>query len=111
MTVEQIRQANANAGFTFFRPNTLRFFKSRVIDEVFEGAGGIFFVTSEKGPHDARAYTVRRFNPVTSDIDTVGVFQGYSRSSQANRCHMTSGSSSIIGRSSTSFALGGGSGL
>ncbi len=72
MTIAGIRAANAAAGGHFFEPATERFFRSRTLPTVYEGAGGIFFVTSEQPPHGKRAYTVRRFNPATRAISTVG---------------------------------------
>ena len=77
MTIEQIKQANEQAGRYFFERETLRFFKSRVSDRTYPAADGrTFFVTSERGPLAFRRYTVR----VTrdgADIDTVGEFQAY----------------------------------
>ena len=65
----------------FFDPDTLRFFKSRVGDKVY---GGSMFITSERGPHGPRAYSVRRVTK-GGRIDTVGSFQGYSSKAQAER--------------------------
>jgi hypothetical protein len=76
MTMDAIKAANAKAGFYFFERATLRFFRSRIGQTVYEGPGGTYFVTSEQfvgsgGYAAPRAYTVRRFNP-DGDIDTVG---------------------------------------
>lgn len=60
MTIEQIKSANAAAGFHFFEPDTLRFFRSRIGSKVY---GGRFFVTSEEGPSGGRRYTVREALP------------------------------------------------
>jgi hypothetical protein len=73
-SIEDIKSANYNAGQHYFSRDTMRFFRSRVLDEIFNGPGGIYFVTSEKGPHSSRAYTVRKFNPETADICTAGEF-------------------------------------
>jgi hypothetical protein len=76
--IDDIKMRNHAAGFYFFEPATLRFFDSRTLSEVYQGPGGVFFVTSERfhgstytGP---RLYTVRKFNPVTADIDTHGEY-------------------------------------
>jgi hypothetical protein len=65
----------------FFDPDTMRFFKSRVGDKVY---GGSMFITSERGPHSGRAYSVRRVTK-SGAIKTVGPFQGYTSKSQAER--------------------------
>lgn len=77
--ITEIRAANAAAGQFFFEPATLRFFRSRILPKVYQGPGGIYFVTSEQfvpssGVPAARKYTVRKFNPADADIDTVGTF-------------------------------------
>lgn len=42
------------------------------------GKARFFFVSSEKGPDDVRAYTTRYYEPETGDIGSVGEFQGHS---------------------------------
>ena len=79
MTITEIKQKNAAAGQHFFDPEALRFFRSKVLSQVYEGPGGIFFVTSEQfvgsdGIPAKRAYTVRRFNPADADMTTMGGF-------------------------------------
>jgi len=57
----------------FFSPSTMRFFKSKVINEVFCSKKLCYFVTSEsKSFYDlTRAFTVRSFNPKTKEIRTI----------------------------------------
>lgn len=82
-TMTAIRQTNADAGLHFFEPETLRFFRSRIVSQSpHQGPAGIFFVTSERfvpssGPAEPRRYTVREFNPATGDITTYGKFQQF----------------------------------
>ena len=74
-TITMIRAANALAGAHFFERATMRFFRSQVLRTVYQGPGGIFFVTSEEPPYGGRRYTVRRFDPTDpSDIETFGDF-------------------------------------
>ena len=73
-SMADIRRANKAAGRFWFSPDTLRFFKSRIGDTVYEGPGGVFFVSSEKPPHGPRAHTVRQFDPETKSVATVGPF-------------------------------------
>ena len=54
--IGEIEAANAAAGHYFFSPDTMRFFKSRILEGVY---GGRYFVTSERGPGMARRYTIR----------------------------------------------------
>lgn len=72
-TIDDIRTANAVRGGHFFSKGALKFFKSRVSDTVYQGIGGIYFVTSERFDNTTRrGYTVRAFNPETGNINTVG---------------------------------------
>jgi hypothetical protein len=75
-SIDQIKQANAAAGYHFFDADTLRFFRSRVSDRLY---GGKWFVTSECGPSEVRAYTVRRAED-NGSIQTVEPFNRLTRS-------------------------------
>lgn len=55
--VWQIKDAAKAQGSHFFDPGTMRFFRSRVGDKTYMGR---YFITSEKGPHGGRRYTVRK---------------------------------------------------
>lgn len=73
-TIEQIKARNHAAGFHFFEPATLRFFKGRVSSHTAEGRDGrTYFVTSEQGPNMPRRYTVRVAHK-SGSVDTVGEF-------------------------------------
>ncbi|MFH1635796.1 MAG: hypothetical protein ABIG63_17530 [Chloroflexota bacterium] len=78
-TIADIKAANYDTGGHFFDKGTMRFFRSRVDQEVHQGPGGVFFVTSEQfvpsgGRPMPRKYSVRRFNPESGDIVTAGEF-------------------------------------
>lgn len=75
-TVDDIKTACAMNGSHFFDRDTMRFFRSRVLGDVYQGPGGIYFVTSEKyGDASPRKYTVRCFLPGDNcRIATVGPF-------------------------------------
>ncbi len=74
-TTNDIRDDMENVGSHWWEPDTMRFFQSRVGTPLYQGDGGIFFVSSEKSPFGtSRAYTVRRYDPDTRDISTVGDF-------------------------------------
>ena len=69
----------------WFSPPTKRFFRSRIGSQVYQGLGGIYFVSSEQyrtfaGPLAPRKYTVRRYDPLADTISTIGDFNALSRS-------------------------------
>jgi hypothetical protein len=67
----------------FFDRDTMRFFKSRISDVVYNNDFAVYFVTSEQfvstGYAKKRAYTVRRYDKKEKTIETVGPFNEYSR--------------------------------
>ena len=77
----------------FFDRDTMRCFRSRILTEVYHGPGGIYFVTSEKGPDEVRRYTVRRFDPETATINTPGGHGKYdtAKAAKAAAKHAASG--------------------
>lgn len=84
-SIEEIRRANKDAGHYFFSPDTMRFFRSRVGFRIYPVKDGAFFVTSERYDDNApRLYTVRRAYD-DGRIETMGEFQGYGTSAEANR--------------------------
>ncbi len=83
-TIDRIRTANREAGQHFFEPGAMRFFRSRVLSGVYQGDGGVYFVTSERfvasdGSSPGRAFTVRQFNPETGSVSSVGAFNKLTR--------------------------------
>lgn len=73
-TVNTIKEASRAAGSHWFDPDTMRCFGTKVLPTVYQGPGGIYFVTQDDQYRRElpKRYTVRRFNPTTADIDTVG---------------------------------------
>lgn len=78
MTIVEIKMLNKAAGKRYFNPSTMRFFDSKVERTVYEGPGGVYFLTSEQyhgsGGDAPRRWTVRVFDPPTGEIDTFGPF-------------------------------------
>ena len=70
----------------YFARDTMRFFSSRVLSQVFPGKDEVYFVTSERnrgvlsGINYERKCTVRAYNPVTDKIRTVPPFNKLTRS-------------------------------
>lgn len=78
-TVNAIKDANRAAGGHWFDPDTMRFFGTRVLAEVYQGPGGIYFVTSDKQYNGTRGYTVRRFDPADGSPHTIGEVAGLTK--------------------------------
>ena len=80
---DEMAEANRLAGGYWWEPDTLRFFRSRMVGGcAIRGADGrLYFVTSEQnhgfGGAYPRLYSVRTFDPATASVDTVGEFQAY----------------------------------
>lgn len=72
-TIADIKAANHVKGGHFFDRSSMRFFDSKILSTVYQGVGGVFFVTSEqfhgsRGYTAPRKYTVRQFYPESGDI-------------------------------------------
>lgn len=79
-TIDDVKSANARAGFYFFSPDTLAFFESKILGTLY---GHGVFVTSERNfDGTARLYTVRVALPDGS-IETVDEFQGFATAQSA----------------------------
>lgn len=75
LTTGYIQRRNEEAGYKFFHPSNMRACKTRVLEKVYAGPGGIYFVTSDMYGFlmDYRGYNVRKFDPLTGRvIVTVG---------------------------------------
>ena len=73
-TVNNIQHAMRQAGSHWWDPATMRSFQTWVLPQVFQGPGGIYFVTRDPNFYsdDDRGYTVRRFCPETLEVVLVG---------------------------------------
>lgn len=73
-TINDICAANRAAGYHWFDADTMRSFGCKVFGRVYQGAGGIYFVSRDHwGLHNENtAYLVRVFTPATGNVDTVG---------------------------------------
>lgn len=81
--INLIQTAMRNDGSHWWDRGSMRFFGTRASREVYQGSGGVYFVTSEQPPHGPRGYTVRQFVPESCDIRTVGELCGYKTGRQA----------------------------
>lgn len=76
-TINSIQAAMRQRGSHWWDPDTMRFFRCKVMPTVYQGDGGVYFVSSEAYREESRAYSVRKFDPVEADIDTVGEMGQY----------------------------------
>lgn len=91
-TTDQIRR-HSQGKTHFFDKDSMRFFNSRIGQNAYSTNNPFItlFVTSEKyenrysGTSEARYYTIRSYDSRTGSVDTVGEFQAYSSSKEANR--------------------------
>lgn len=73
-TIDRIKEASLDSGSFWWDKSTMKAFGTRIESEVYQGDGGICFITSEKPLHGRRQFSVRQFNPETCNIATVGGF-------------------------------------
>ena len=75
-------------GRHWFDDDTMRCFGTRLSGSAFKGAGGTYFVTSDKHPAGngrwVRRWSVRQFVGV-GEIETLGEFGGYRNGASAKR--------------------------
>jgi hypothetical protein len=82
-TMAGIRAKNKAAGYHWFDKASIRFFDTKLPNIVKQGPGGVYFVSSEQFHGSMRSaprrYTVRSFDPVTGEVDTVGPYNELDR--------------------------------
>ncbi len=78
-SIAELKEANRAAGGHFFDRDTMRFFNSKILPNLYTGPGGVFFVTSEAQTEATRAYSVRTFNPKTANVNSFGEFNKWTR--------------------------------
>jgi hypothetical protein len=78
ITIADIRRRISTGGSRFLDPETMRFWDSRLINRVYEGAEDrAYFVTSETDSTGRdRRYTVR-MSREDGSVETVGEFRAY----------------------------------
>lgn len=76
-------------GGHWFDPSSMRFFNTRLSNELLHDGGKFYFVSSEQqsgwGGDYPRMYSIRTYDPVTGQIETVGEFQEYATRAAAIR--------------------------
>lgn len=83
-TIQMIRQEMNERGSHWWSRGAFRFFRCRVLPTVYQGEGGIYFVSSEQMSDESpREYSIRKYDSAERDIETIGKFGGYKRSQDA----------------------------
>lgn len=84
-TVNAIKDALRAAGSHWFDPDTMRCFGTQVLPSVYQGPGGVYFVTRDNQYDSAlpKRYTVRRFEPEGPEVSTAGELCGFRTKEQA----------------------------
>lgn len=83
---EHIGEVKSRHQGNWFNAGTMRYFNSRVSSTAYLSADKkqSFFVSSEKGPHGPRMYSVRVQDCETGSINTVGEFQRFATRKRAH---------------------------
>jgi hypothetical protein len=83
--IEDIKDDYRRGNGHFFDKDAMRFFKSRLCWQVYQGKKSVYFVTSERyesrwsNDSKPRKYTVRQYNPADKSIETIGEFNVLSK--------------------------------
>ena len=84
-SISDIEAASYRAGSKWFSRENKRFFRSRILPEVYQGKDHVFFVSSEQSGDDRpRLFTARVFHCATADIGSISEFNQSTRE-QARR--------------------------
>ena len=71
--LQDVVRANDKAGRHWFEDDTMQFFKTRLESDLIDG---LYFISSERGPHGPRAFSVRMADE-EAHIQTIGDFMAY----------------------------------
>ena len=83
-----LKEQNTKAGYHWFKPDTLRYFGSKVYPDFYKKSStsskGYFITSEDKGFNDkSKGYSVRVGNEKTGQVDTIGEFNQYSSKTEA----------------------------
>ena len=78
-TITEIKAANKSIGHHFFSRGAMRFFNSKIESPVLRGR---YFITSEIGPNEVKAYSVHMASDA-GEIETIGGFHSFKSTKEA----------------------------
>lgn len=83
-SIQIIKRINRENGRFFFSPAAMHFFNFKIHNEVYQGSGGVYFISSIKfAEHTPRVYSVKKFNPDNGECRTVKNYCGYTNIEEA----------------------------
>ncbi|HEY6019372.1 MAG TPA: hypothetical protein VIY48_05535 [Candidatus Paceibacterota bacterium] len=84
-SIEDLKQANEDAGYHWFDKGAMEFFDTIVYPELIQHPEGAYFISSERFDSSSpRLFTVR-FTRFSGETNTVGPFQGFNSQVDALR--------------------------
>ncbi len=81
-SVWEIKDATNSTGSYFFSPDTMRYWRTRVMRTLFDVPGGTLFITSDEVGNEGRWYSVRYIDG-NARINTLGTWKQYGTRLQA----------------------------
>lgn len=95
-TINTIQDEMNAAGSHWWDRGSMRSFGTRAGQKVYQGEGGVYFVTSEQPPHRKRAFSVRQYDPATTSINTVGEFCSMTRAVAHRQAAELAGPAAVV---------------
>lgn len=86
--IEEVKRANSEHGFSYFSPETMRFFSSKVSKSAYKIGNKAYFITSEQNKlsgNNPRKWTIRVADLKTGLVHTVGEFQEFNTHGEAKK--------------------------
>lgn len=86
--IEQVKQANSEHGYSYFSPETMRFFSSKVSRSAYKIGNKAYFITSEQNKltgDNPRKWTIRCGDLTTGIVHTVSEFQEFNSHREAKK--------------------------
>ncbi len=95
-----IREYGPANGRHWFDKDTMRFFRTHLPQGGYATPNGkrVYFVTSEVDPSHKLAYSVRVFDRVTREVDTIEPFHGYTKSTADRKAQRLAQSNDTVPR-------------
>ena len=97
--ITEVRHIEAQAKGSFFSAGAKRFFRSRILPTVYQGPGGMFFLTSEQfDDNSPRLYTVRQYflEWERREVKTVGDFNTMTKAQAIREAKRLAASAPVV---------------
>ncbi len=98
-TINGIQAEMTADGSHWWDKSALRYFGSRISSKVYQGKGGIYFVSSEQFDSTRpRGHSCRQYDPATKQISTVRGFNCFTRAQAHHEAARLAGPSAIVSK-------------